>query len=125
MDGPLARGPPGRSGAEAPLRSVRLARRGGAACTGRGAGGRVSDDTCAAGCAAAAAPEPRLLLQPRAGMAKAEGVFSAREQGLACAGRRLRVLAPLLYKVPGRRTSGLMAVQYEVREAEEAKIIIK
>lgn len=76
MDGPLAKGPPG--GRERRRRCGVGGWRGaaGAACTGRGAGGRVSDDTCAAGCAAAAAPEPRLLLQLRAGIAKTEGVFS-------------------------------------------------
>lgn len=95
----VGQGAAGRSGAEAPLRRVRLARRGGS-CVPWTRGRRVGQRRhVRRGCAAAAAPEPRLLLQPRAGMAKTEGVFSARAgpvQGGTC-----ELLLAFCIKFPG------------------------
>lgn len=81
----------------------------GAGCTGRPAGGRVSGGTYAAGCAAPApessdylslvpgGPGPRACSRPGVGPGP---------------GRHLRLfLAPLRCKVPGRKTSVVMAVQ--------------
>lgn len=102
----------GRSGAEAPLRSGRLARRGAARRELR-----ALDAGLAGGLATTRAPRVVPLPPPRnRGYYSAsgrEGQDRGRVLALsrACAGRNLRVLAPLLYKVPGRRTSVLMAVR--------------
>lgn len=101
-------GAAGLSGAEAPLQS------------GRGAARRelrALDAGLAGGLATTRAPRVVPLPPPRnRGYYSAsgrEGQDRGRVLALsrACAGRNLRVLAPLLYKVPGRRTSVLMAVR--------------
>lgn len=115
-------GAAGRSGAEAPLRSGRLARRGGSCVhwtRGRRAGQRRHVCRWLCRCRR---PGTEVITSASGRDSQDRGRVLALSR--ACAGRHLRVLAPLPYKVPGQRTSVLMAVQCKVREAEEAKIII-
>lgn len=119
----VGQGAAGRSGAEAPLRRVRLARRGGS-CVPWTRGRRVGQRRhVRRGLCRCRRPGTEVITSAsgRDGQDRGRVLGPSR----ACAGRHLRVIARLLYKVPGRRTSGLMAVQYKVREAAEAKIIIK
>ena len=118
-----SQGVAGRPGAEAPLRSGRLAR------SGREL--RALDAGSAGGSATTRGRWLFRCRRPGTDVITSASGRDSQDRGRvlalsrACAGRHLRVLAPLLYKVPGQRTSVLMAVQCKVREAEEAKIIME